>query len=363
MNERLCTSWPGRDRPGDEMNATKVPDGAGATGDDATGSGSDERAPAAVDSYQLMAEAADDVIWTMTLDGRVTSVSDSSSRVWGRSVDEVTCRSIDSVHTPDSAAVMRDHLDQLRAAIDGGLGPVGFQCEAEHAHPDGTVRYAEVRVVAHRDADGQVVELIGAARDITHRRLHELQLRLRVEELEATNRSLRAANEELRLLAATDPLTGAWNRRYFVRIAEREIRLARRRGQPLSMLMLDIDHFRSVKDHHGFEIGDLVLVALTQRLRSRLRSTDVLTRWGGEEFVVLLPDCTVDDATNVARTLRQRIADEPFPPIGEVTVSIGVSELGEGDDLEAWLRRTDDVLYAAKMRGRNRVNADRRPEP
>lgn len=189
-----------------------------------------------------------------------------------------------------------------------------------------------------------------------------LRLRCRVDELENANRALREANEELRLLAATDPLTGAWNRRYFVRIAEREIRLSRRRGQPLSMLMLDIDHFRSVKDHHGFEAGDLVLVAFTHRLRSRLRSTDVLTRWGGEEFVVLLPDCWLDDATNVARSLRQRVAEEPFPPIGELTASIGVAELGDDDDLESWLRRTDDALYAAKMRGRNRVSADRQPD-
>lgn len=345
------------------MNTTGVPEGAGSTGDDPV----DERAPATPpqpvrDHYLVLGEASDDVVWTMTLDGHVTSASPSAAHVWGRPAGEVTCRSIEAVHTADSAAVLRDHLDQLRTAISDGVGPVRFQCEAEHAHPDGTIRYAEVRVVAHQDASGRVTELIGAARDVTHRRLQEFQLRQMIDELEAANRTLRDANEELRLLAATDPLTGAWNRRYFVRIAEREIRLARRRGQPLAMLMLDIDHFRSVKDHHGFEIGDLVLVALTHRLRSRLRSTDVLTRWGGEEFVVLLPDCPLDDATNVARNLRERVAEEPFPPIGEVTVSIGVSEVADGDDLETWLRRTDDALYAAKMRGRNRVYTGRHPD-
>ena len=104
-------------------------------------------------------------------------------------------------------------------------------------------------------------------------------------------------------------------------------------------------------------------MAITHRLRSRLRSTDVLARWDGEAFGVLLPDCGVDDAASVARALRDRVADDPFPPIGDVTVSIGVTQVSVTDDLESWLRRTDDALYAAKMRGRNRVYAARTADP
>lgn len=344
------------------MNATRAPEGAGRAGADPAVERDPARPVSPPDDHdRFIGEVADDVVWTMTLDGHVTSVSPSALTAWGRAVEEITCRPVETFHTESSAAVIRDHLEQLRTALEDGVGPVRFECEAEHAHPDGSIRYSEIRVVGHLDATGAVTELIGTARDVTRRRLHEFQLGQVIAELENANRVLRDANEELRLLSATDPLTGAWNRRYFVRIAEREIRLARRRGQPLSMLMLDIDHFRSVKDHHGFEIGDLVLVALTHRLRSRLRSTDVLTRWGGEEFVVLLPDCTLDDATGVGRALRDRVVAEPFPPIGEVTVSIGVSEMSGTDDLETWLRRTDDALYAAKMRGRNRVYTDRLP--
>ncbi|MBK8637633.1 MAG: GGDEF domain-containing protein [Chromatiaceae bacterium] len=160
---------------------------------------------------------------------------------------------------------------------------------------------------------------------------------------------------ELNRLATTDSLTGAWNRRYFEQAAALEIARTDRYGGPLALLMLDIDHFKLLNDTHGHPVGDKVLVELSQRVRPRLRATDLLARWGGEEFVVLLPHCGREAAVKLAENLCHLIASEPFPPAGPLTASFGVAEFQAGETLDTWLKRVDDALYAAKSGGRNQV--------
>ncbi len=160
---------------------------------------------------------------------------------------------------------------------------------------------------------------------------------------------------ELNRLATTDSLTGAWNRRYFEQAAALEIARTDRYGGPLALLMLDIDHFKLLNDTHGHPVGDKVLVELSQRVRPRLRATDLLARWGGEEFVVLLPHCGREAAVKLAKNLCHLIASEPFPPAGPLTASFGVAEFQAGETLDTWLKRVDDALYAAKSGGRNQV--------
>ena len=171
----------------------------------------------------------------------------------------------------------------------------------------------------------------------------------------------RAEAQALRL-ATIDPLTGAYNRRTFHEIAERELSRARRAGQPLSIIMLDIDHFRAVNEKHGHRVGDEVLQRFAEVVRSAMRQEDMLVRFGGEEFLVLLPDVPGPGAVVVAGRIRRTVAAAPIVVNGlqfPLTVSLGVAaRLDEGpESLETLLDRADGALNLAKERGRNRVVA------
>lgn len=183
----------------------------------------------------------------------------------------------------------------------------------------------------------------------------------RTAEVASANAALQAANDELSLLATTDVLTGAWNRRHFEQVAATEIARAHRYKTPLSLLLFDIDHFKRVNDRYGHEVGDQVLIGLTQLMQRNLRSSDLLARWGGEEFTVLMPYCDVTDAAHLAEKLRALVAAQPFPEVGRVTISIGVAQCRCTEALHVWLKRADTALYAAKTAGRDRVCVDAEP--
>lgn len=155
-----------------------------------------------------------------------------------------------------------------------------------------------------------------------------------------------------------DTLTGALNRRAFTEQAEREIERRQTRGAGLSLLFVDLDHFKSINDRLGHSVGDRVLKRLICVTRSCLRSRDCVARWGGEEFLVLLPDTDRADAQLISEKIRERIALESFAELDvhlRVTVSIGCAELARGDSLEALVCRADSALYRAKHKGRNRT--------
>ena len=175
---------------------------------------------------------------------------------------------------------------------------------------------------------------------------------------ETTNLELREVVEALEQAAGTDRLTGAWNRRRFEEAAHSEMSLALRRGTPASLLMIDLDHFKRVNDTLGHEAGDAVLVGATNAIRSQLRGSDKLVRWGGEEFIVLSPASRLEGAQLLAEKLLKAIADLHFPGLGTITVSIGVAELRAGENLSQWIARADRAVYAAKEAGRNRVVLD-----
>lgn len=170
------------------------------------------------------------------------------------------------------------------------------------------------------------------------------------------------SNQMLERLAATDPLTGAGNRRQFFERIGAEIARAKRSGVPLSMLSLDLDHFKEINDSRGHLVGDEVLREFVRKCLEAIRPYDSVARVGGEEFMVLLPGATLDAACAVGERLRSAIEGNAFevgtrPPI-YVTISIGVSEFGrDGDTLDAFLSAADQRLYRAKHEGRNRVIA------
>jgi diguanylate cyclase (GGDEF)-like protein len=176
-----------------------------------------------------------------------------------------------------------------------------------------------------------------------------------VEEVCLERETVHALNARLLRLATTDSLTGLHNRTRFMEVAPRELELSHRYAEPLSAIMLDIDHFKQVNDQHGHAAGDQVLSGLADLVRRNVRQTDHLFRWGGEEFLVLCPRAEAAEAAAVAEKLRGLAVQREFPGGLRITASFGVAELGEGESVEDLVRRADDALYEAKRAGRDRV--------
>jgi len=211
--------------------------------------------------------------------------------------------------------------------------------EVELIRKNGTHLPAVISATALRNKDGEFVMSRSTVFDITERKRLEAQLEH---------------------LAKTDSLTDLSNRRDFYEQAEREISRHRRFQQPLSLLMIDIDHFKAINDRHGHAAGDEVLRQLAAQCRSTLRETDITARIGGEEFAVLMPQTGEDTAAEAAERLRHQLATHPaLGPDGTAiafTVSIGLTHFHERDaDIADLLRRADTALYEAKETGRNRV--------
>ncbi|QYZ65719.1 MAG: hypothetical protein OI74_02090 [Gammaproteobacteria bacterium (ex Lamellibrachia satsuma)] len=204
----------------------------------------------------------------------------------------------------------------------------------KHFSNDGEVIYAEVSATPVFDETGQVAQIIESHRDITHH-------------VEIQN--------QLKQLAATDRLTNIYNRMKFDDELESQIRWARETGNPLSLIMFDIDHFKSVNDTFGHDVGDEVLKQMVSIVQQRIRKSDILARWGGEEFMIITPLADAEVSRNIAEHLRAWISDHSFTTAGRITASFGASSLKAKDTAETLTKRVDAALYASKQNGRNQT--------
>jgi len=222
------------------------------------------------------------------------------------------------------------------------------------------------RAALHIEAGtpGAVVPQANSTREVQRlsRTLDHMTRRLLTmnEEMEVVVRQrtleLQHANQELERQASSDPLTGLLNRRGFDARLATAVALAQRSGRPLSVITIDVDHFKRVNDTYGHEVGDNVLRTLAQQLKTRLRASDAVARLGGEEFIVLLADTAPVTALEMAEQLLVVVATLARDDAGTVTISAGVSALRpEDENGNAMLRRSDAALYAAKTAGRNRA--------
>lgn len=207
--------------------------------------------------------------------------------------------------------------------------------------------------------DGQPWVVV-AHEDITARKKAEIALA-------RTQLALEQANRDLQVLARTDELTGLCNRRHFFSLAEQQFKVASRYATPLSVVMLDVDHFKKINDTCGHQAGDEALIAIAGRAAGQLRGADVIARYGGEELVLLLPETRAEQAFQVVENIRKAVATQPVPSSAgllHVTLSAGLAEMAAADEsIEAMIRRADEALYEAKASGRNCCRVAPIPSP
>ncbi len=273
---------------------------------------------------------------------------------------ELTGRPIESLGWLLDAARTGGQEAPWRLAQRSGEAQIGVRLEL--ATPAGT-RYAIMNCSPIGDGGGPARGCLISLSDVTELQERTEKLREALVELEASQQEIRRKNEELLLLATRDPLTGCLNRRAFVSESASLLAEAERQQQPVSCLMCDIDHFKRVNDTYGHAGGDVVLQAAAKTLGSGLRAGDLLARFGGEEFCLLLNNASLEQAREIAERLRAEVEAHVGQALREVegvrvTMSFGIEVYGRRHkNLDAVIDLADQALYHSKKSGRNRVTA------
>jgi len=279
----------------------------------------------------LLIQTMDDAVVVLDATGRIIFFNAGAVKMFGHAAQEMLGQPLDPL-LPESAR--HAHQTAFSAFLTGEepSRAMAFRSPVQARRANGEVFPVAATIVRLRSEHGD----IGAAilRDVSEQQ---------------------RAETELRRLSSTDALTGLCNRRCLLDRAQKEIAQAERHTQPLSMLVFDMDHFKSVNDRLGHAEGDRVLVRIADCLRAELRQGDSAGRLGGEEFAVVLPQTSLRQAGEAAERVRRRLeaCGEAQPPLA--TVSAGAAQLRAGEQLDDLLRRADRALYQAKNQGRNRV--------
>ncbi|MBV8679595.1 MAG: GGDEF domain-containing protein [Aquitalea sp.] len=258
-------------------------------------------------------------------DGRIVNVNQAAMRFYGYSHQEFTRKHTWEINVLGRAILPVMHQISL---LPGGHKPLSF---------------------VHLLADGSQRDVQTYAGPVT---LHGKRLMLCVIHDITEQKQLRA---ELEQAALKDPLTGLWNRRHLLRQLEHAVLEKQRFGSDFSLILLDADNFKHINDRHGHFTGDEVLVWLAKTLETRVRAVDTVCRWGGEEFVILLPQTSRDNALHLAECLRDTVAGSKSTALPAITISIGVALHQAHESVESLIMRVDSALYQAKTMGRNRV--------
>jgi diguanylate cyclase (GGDEF)-like protein len=234
---------------------------------------------------------------------------------------------------------------------------IDFEIEVRQRHAvTGNIHWALLRSTPRRRPDGSTV-WYGVQMDITERKRNEKLLEDANEELHTQLDEIEQLQTELREQALRDPLTGLFNRRYMNEALAREIARAGRENNPLSVIMADIDHFKMINDTYGHPVGDKFVVEIASLMRNHARSSDIVCRYGGEEFLLVLPGTASDFAAQRAEEIRQRCAEiiiQHDEKDLKVTISMGVATYpAHGQKADEIIIKADKALYRAKAQGRN----------
>ena len=233
----------------------------------------------------------------------------------------------------DTMLAMRDHMDNKTNV---------YECEYRIRASNGHYKwYYDRGTVTQRDEDGKALFAVGIVFDITNKK--------------NTEQKLMEENKSLAIEASTDPLTGIANRRFLFEELEQLVNPHIRIQRPLSIILFDIDNFKQFNDDYGHLAGDKVLKSVANELNQSIRGFDTLGRYGGEEFLIILPNTNLDKALRAAERARQSIEALVIDGLPKVTISGGVAQREENESIETLIDRADQKLYQAKNQGRNQI--------
>lgn len=283
--------------------------------------------------------------------GRTLRVNAALCQMLGYSEEELLNASFTTISHPEDLAT---ELEKIRLVLDGDRE--SYRMKKRFYHQNGSVVWVLLASSLVRDSQGEPLHFIAQVEDITSQIHAENALRVRQRQLETVNRRLEQ-------LARTDALTGLANRRELLSRIELELKRSVRTGLPLSVLLVDLDHFKSYNDRFGHPEGDRALKVVANTLRDCCRDTDLVIRYGGEEFAALLPDTSMEDAGVLAERMRHAV--EAIDSLQrDMSASIGIATSGDGHhrrhhdvdmEIAAVLEAADQALYRAKNAGRNQV--------
>ncbi|HSM72419.1 MAG TPA: diguanylate cyclase [Anaerolineales bacterium] len=288
--------------------------------------------------YRSIFEESNDMIFTAGLDEKIKDANPSCLDILGYTREELRDMKIsDFVVQPENTRQIKKILREQNIVKD---------YELEIRQKEGNIIHGLLTLTFRRNEAGDIAELQGNIHDISAKKQVEAE-------------QIRAM--EFEQLSITDPLTGIYNRRFFDEIAGKELERAKRSTSPLTIIILDIDHFKEINDTYGHPTGDQVLISLTNIYQSNMRSMDIFARYGGEEFIILMPDTDSESAHQIIERLRAALEETPLATYENkdiyVTISAGIAVCDgqESVDIPALLERADQSLYTSKQTGRNKT--------
>jgi diguanylate cyclase (GGDEF)-like protein/PAS domain S-box-containing protein len=281
--------------------------------------------------------------------GIITYVNDKFCEISGYKRNELIGKPHNIIRHPDmEREAFKDLWDTIK-------NKKPWQGVVTNMKKDGLKYIVDTNIIPILDVDGDVVEYIAVRHDITEleetkRQLKKINtiMKTKVDELYSVTTSL----EEQ---ASVDSLTGIYNRNKFEDLFTEQLKKSKKDDIALSLIIFDIDHFKEINDTYGHQAGDIVLQELVSLISKNIKISDVFARWGGEEFVILLPETTLDGSFLFAEKLRKLIQANNFSAISKLTTSFGVGELHQDENKTTFFEKVDKALYMAKNNGRNRV--------
>jgi len=301
--------------------------------------------------FRSLFEQTHDAVFIINLDGRHLAANQRASDLLGYSPEEMIGLSI-----RDISAEYDHSTDVFSKLMAGEIVPL---FERQFRKKDGRVFPVEINAELIRDKAGKPLHIQSVVRDISERKEAEEALRAANEQLSLRVAEVEQLQAELREQALHDPLTGLYNRRYLAEMLEREITRSEREGNPLSIIVSDIDHFKDINDTYGHQVGDQFLIKIAGLMAGSTRKSDFVCRYGGEEFVLVLPGASPESAERRAEKIRQKCAEIVIIHEGRplrLTMSFGVASYPRhGSNAEETIIKADKALYKSKQRGRNLV--------
>lgn len=309
--------------------------------------------------FRLLAENMADIVWRTDTQQRFTYINEADHKARGFTREEVVGTYFRDNLTPQGRAMLEEKTRERCEIETSANRGMALKYDLPMRHKNGGEVWIEMSSVPIYGSDGAVTGYQGVGRDVSGRRQHEADLLQSQQQLE--NQLHEAAEEKVALqqLATRDPLTGLYNRRSLDAALARELSRAEHDGKQVAVIMLDLDHFKRVNDQYGHAAGDRVLVALAELLKNGTRESDLICRYGGEEFVAIMPNMLPEQALERVESWRKQLEEtvvdfEDFHI--NITLSAGIAVFPEhGGTAGLLLTRADEMLYKSKQDGRNRV--------